>query len=67
MIVGGTTLKMITFAILASFQVKPDKKIAQTVKLASFPHESTGTLSKPRRRRQRGHGKTKDLIDRTIA
>ena len=58
---------MITFAILASFQVKPDKKIAQTVKLASFPHESTGTLSKPRRQRQRGHGKTKDLIDRTIA
>ena len=26
-----------------------------------------GTLSKPRRRRQRGHGKTKDLIGRTIA
>ena len=25
------------------------------------------TLSKPRRRRQRGHGKTKDLIGRTIA
>ena len=25
-----------------------------------------GTLSKPRRRRQRGHGKTKDLIGRTI-
>ena len=56
---------MITFAILASFQVKPDKKIAQTVKLASFPHESIGTLSEPRRRR--GHGKTKDVIGRTIA
>ena len=26
-----------------------------------------GTLSKPRRRRQRGYGKTKDLIGRTIA
>ena len=26
-----------------------------------------GTLSKLRRRRQRGHGKTKDLIGRTIA
>ena len=26
-----------------------------------------GTLSKPRRRRQRGHGKTIDLIGRTIA
>ena len=26
-----------------------------------------GTLSKPRRRRQRGHEKTKDLIGRTIA
>ena len=26
-----------------------------------------GTLSKPRRRRQRGHGKTKDLIGGTIA
>ena len=25
------------------------------------------SLSKPRRRRQRGHGKTKDLISRTIA
>ena len=25
------------------------------------------TLSKPRRRRQRGHGKTKDLMSRTIA
>ena len=58
---------MITFAILASFQVKPDKKIAQTIKLASFPHESIGTLSEPRRRRKRGHGKTKDVIGRTIA
>ena len=29
--------------------------------------KSLGTLSKPRRRRQRGHGKTKDLIGRTIA
>ena len=28
---------------------------------------SLGTLSKPRRRRQRGHGKRKDLIGRTIA
>ena len=28
---------------------------------------SLGTLSKPGRRRQRGHGKTKDLIGRTIA
>ena len=26
-----------------------------------------GTLSKPRRRRQQGHGKTKELIGRTIA
>ena len=26
-----------------------------------------GTLSKPRRQRQRRHGKTKDLIGRTIA
>ena len=26
-----------------------------------------GTLSKPRRRQQRGHGKTKDLIGRAIA
>ena len=26
-----------------------------------------GTLSKPRRRRQRGHGKTRDIIGRTIA
>ena len=26
-----------------------------------------GTLSKPRRRRQRGHGKTKDMMGRTIA
>ena len=29
--------------------------------------EFIGTLSKPRWRRQRGHGKTKDLIGRTIA
>lgn len=50
---------MITFAILASFQVKPDKKIAQTVKLASFPHESIGTLSEPRRRRKRDMEKQK--------
>ena len=28
---------------------------------------SLGTLSKPRRRRQRGHGKTIDLISKTIA
>ena len=26
-----------------------------------------GTLRKPRRRRQRGHGKTKDLIGRIMA
>ena len=26
-----------------------------------------GTLGKPRRRRQRGRGKTKDLMSRTIA
>ena len=29
--------------------------------------EVLGTLSKPRRRLQRGRGKTKDLISRTIA
>ena len=29
--------------------------------------QALGTLSKPRRRRQLGHGKTKDLIGRTIA
>ena len=28
---------------------------------------SIGTLSKPRQRRQRGHGKTIDLINKTIA
>ena len=32
--------------------------------VASF---SIGTLSKPGRRRQQGHGKTKDLIGRAIA
>ena len=31
------------------------------------PSTVTGALSKPRQRRQRGHGKTKDLIGGTIA
>ena len=33
----------------------------------SPPCGNNRTLSKPRRRRQRGHGKTKDLISTTIA
>ena len=31
------------------------------------PSTIIGALSKPRQRRQRGHGKTKDLIGGTIA
>ena len=31
------------------------------------PSTIIGALSKPRQRRQRGHGKTKDLIGRTVA
>ena len=33
----------------------------------SPPCGNNRTLSKPQRRRQRGHGKTKDLISTTIA
>ena len=35
--------------------------------LISFIKELKETLSKPRRRRQLGHGKTKDMMGRTIA
>ena len=37
------------------------------VEINSPPCGNNRTLSKPRRRRQRGHGKTKDLISTTIA
>ena len=39
------------------------------VEINSPPYacDNNRTLSKPRRRRQRGHGKTKDLISTTIA
>ena len=53
-------------AIKAIAQKKPGKN-SYIDRIRTRASQIFGTLSKPRRRRQRGHGKTKDLIGRTIA
>ena len=42
-------------------------EIDAEINLPLYACGNNRTLSKPRRRRQRGHGKTKDLISTTIA
>ena len=44
----------------------PASHVPESSRPTSRVQLSVGTLSKPRRRRQRGPGKTKDLIGRTI-
>ena len=59
---GNITLKYLMTALI--FPKNPRQYASFSIYVAIL---LLGTLSKPRRRRQRGHGKTKDLIGRTIA
>ena len=59
---GNITLKYLMTALI--FPKNPRQYASFSIYVAIL---LLGTLSKPRRRLQRGHGKTKDLIGRTIA
>ena len=57
--------KTVSFAILRSINI-PDTW-RPNCKQSPGARETTGTLSKPRRQRQRRRGKTKGLMSRTMA